>query len=214
VIDVLAADPPWLFKDPLPGKRGASHKYPCLSLAQLIAFPLPPLGPNAVLFLWRCAAMQMEALQLAAAWGFTYKAELIWEKVTTHGKHHFGKGRYVRNAHETCLIAVRGRAFPEVRNVRSSFAAKMPTDARGGIMHSAKPDEFYWIVERLYSRARKYELFARHRREGWTQFGNQLPAAPVNEERRNAGRDSGTTPNSRAARPHGRGTERIGGTRV
>lgn len=214
MIDVLAADPPWLFDDPLPGKRGAVHKYPCLSLAQLVAFPLPPLGPNAVLFLWRCAAMQLEALQLAAAWGFCTKAELVWEKVTTNGKHHFGTGRYVRGSHETCLIATRGRAWPEVRNVRSSFAARMPVNAHGRIEHSAKPDEFYWIVERMYSRSQRYELFARTRREGWTQFGNQLPAAPV-KGLRDVRRDLGATPNSGADRPSGQGSaHRKRGTHV
>lgn len=166
--NVLVADPPWAFGDSLPGKgRGAAAHYTCMTVADICAMQIPDVGPDAVLFLWRVAAMPQEALDVVRAWGFTPKSELVWEKLTSAGKPHFGMGHYVRASHETCLIAARGRAFPAVRNVRSRFAAPVG-------VHSQKPDEFYRLVEAMYPDAVRYELFARTVRAGWVQSGNEL----------------------------------------
>lgn len=166
MVTVLVADPPWLLNDAL-GTRGATHHYNCMTIDQIVGLALPELGPDAVLFLWRLASMQSEALAVARGWGFVPKSELVWIKTTKHGKRHFGMGRYVRAAHETCLIAARGKAKPSRRDVRSTFEAAIG-------VHSEKPDRFYRIVEELYPDALRYELFARRARPGWWQFGDQL----------------------------------------
>ena len=165
---VLVADPPWSFSDKLPGKsRGAAKNYEVLSIESVRSFPLPDLAPDAVLFLWRVSAMQEEALSVVRAWGFKPHSELVWDKVTKNGKPHFGMGRIVRGSHETCLIAVRGKARPLVRNIRSRFEATVGR-------HSEKPAAFYRIVERLFE-GPFVELFARRRRKGWRCYGDQLP---------------------------------------
>jgi N6-adenosine-specific RNA methylase IME4 len=41
--------------------------------------------------------------------------------------------------------------------------------------HSRKPDEAYELIERMYPDLPKIELFARNPREGWSQWGNQVP---------------------------------------
>ncbi len=166
----IAADPPWKFGDKLPGAgRGAAKHYEVMDVAAIRRFELPPIAADAVLFCWRVAAMQQEALDVVTAWGFTVKSELVWRKVTKNGKRWFGMGHYVRAEHETCLIATRGR--PEIlnRSVRSTF------DAPAG-RHSEKPDEFFDIVRRLCGGPR-VELFARRHRPGWTCLGNELAAA-------------------------------------
>jgi N6-adenosine-specific RNA methylase IME4 len=171
---VLVADPPWKFGDSL-GKRGAAHNYACLTPFEIhkeIAAVLrhwEQFRPdrNAVLFFWRVAAMQFEAINIVRDLDFCVKAELVWEKLTSTGAPHFGMGRYVRNSHETCLIAVRGSAPPDVHNVRSRFSAPVRE-------HSRKPEEFYRIVDRMYPRSRKVELFARAARLGWVQHGLEL----------------------------------------
>lgn len=167
---VIVADPPWKFGDSLPGKgRGAAKHYDCLGVPaialQMAAVSLA--ADNAVLFLWRVAAMQREALDLVESLSFTVKTELVWEKLTSGGKAHFGMGHYLRASHETCLIATRGKAMPAVRNVRSRFAAPVRE-------HSRKPEEFYRIVETLYPGSRKVEMFARTVRPGWEQEGLEL----------------------------------------
>jgi N6-adenosine-specific RNA methylase IME4 len=166
---VLVADPAWQFGDRLPGlARGADKHYATMSIEDICALELPPLADDCVLFLWRVASMQDEALRVIRAWGFNGpKSELIWLKRTVKGNRWFGMGRYVRAEHETCLIATRGRPTRKAANVRSTFEA-----INWG--HSEKPDEFYNIVEALYD-GPYTELFARNpvRRPHWTYLGDE-----------------------------------------
>ena len=169
---VLVADPPWPFKDKLPGAgRGAAKHYGLLSMRDLRCFSLPPLADDAVLFLWRVASMVEEAAALARAWGFVPKSELVWLKRTSGGKRWFGMGRITRMEHETCLIATRGRPKALSRSIRSTFEAPAGR-------HSAKPEAFFDLVEALYD-GPYAELFARRRRPGWSCYGNELPAPVV-----------------------------------
>jgi len=166
-VRVLVADPPWHFDDQLgDDTRGARTHYKTMTVEDIKRFPLPPLYETSTLFLWRVAAMQQEAFDVVEAWDFEVKAEIVWKKLTRHGKRHFGMGRHVRNEHEVCLIATSGKPKTLDKSVRSIFEA--PTGR-----HSEKPQAFYSIVERL--REGPYcELFARKLRNGWNQYGNEL----------------------------------------
>lgn len=166
---VLVADPPWPFRDRLPGKgRGAQKHYPVMSVADICGFRLPPLLPDCYLLLWRVASMAEAAYEVAAAWGFEHKSEVVWVKLTRTGKLWFGMGRHTRATHETAILAVRGKPAPRSRSVRDTFFAPVRR-------HSEKPDEFYELVERL-SCGPYVELFARRRRPGWTCFGDEVAA--------------------------------------
>jgi N6-adenosine-specific RNA methylase IME4 len=131
---------------------------------------------DAVLLLWRLASMQGDALELARAWGFRPLSEVVWIKTTKTGKPWFGMGRTVRASHETCLVCVRGRAsrVVQARNVRSVFSAPVPVGADGRYVHSAKPEAFFGLVAEPLAPGPRLELFARRRRAGWDQLGNQL----------------------------------------
>lgn len=164
---VLVADPPWPFRDSLPGRsRGAGKNYNLLTLEEIQKFKLPTMKFNSWLFLWRVSSMQEEALKVVRTWGFTPKAELVWNKLTSKGLNWFGMGHYLRASHESCIVAIRGRVVPRVRNIRSTFA-----DTSLG--HSRKPEMFYNIVEKL-SDGPYCELFARRKREGWDCFGDEI----------------------------------------
>lgn len=170
-VQLLLADPPWTFGDRLPGpSRGASRNYNTMASSDIAAFPLPPLADDALLFMWRVAALQCEALDVVKAWGFDLKSELVWLKRTAIGKRWFGMGRYVRMEHETCLIATRGRGLGLIRghSVRSTFEGTVRE-------HSAKPDEFYALLDELCGTdIVRHEMFARRVRPGWCQEGNEL----------------------------------------
>lgn len=178
-IRTVLADPPWQFGDKLPGpSRGAERNYATLSedelrgfLAATLARMDLSLAKDATLYLWRVASMQEEALAVMRAWGFVPKAEVVWLKKTSTGKRWFGMGRTVRMEHEVCLIGKRGSPLVKSKSIRSTFEAKY-------MRHSGKPDAFYGIVESL-SEGPYLELFARERREGWLQDGDELPASPV-----------------------------------
>jgi N6-adenosine-specific RNA methylase IME4 len=138
-----------------------------MSVEDIVAFPLPPLADDALLFLWRVSSMVEEAYQVTRAWGFVPKSEIVWEKLTSTGKPWFGMGRIVRASHETCIIAKRGRPIIKSKSVRSRFAAQVDR-------HSAKPLVFYDIIESLAD-GPYVELFARAHRPGWTSLGNEFP---------------------------------------
>jgi N6-adenosine-specific RNA methylase IME4 len=40
--------------------------------------------------------------------------------------------------------------------------------------HSAKPVAVYEMIEQAFPNARRLELFARDRRDGWTVWGNEV----------------------------------------
>ena len=166
---VVVADPPWSFKDRLPGRgRGAAKHYSTLSVEDICRLDLPCIGSDALLFLWRVAALQEEALRVVRAWGFRLVSELVWVKLGSNGRPRIGMGRYVRAAHEVCLVATRGdgKACIKDRSVPSVFMAPRTS-------HSTKPAAFFDIVERLASGPR-VELFARAERVGWTCFGDAI----------------------------------------
>lgn len=186
--------------------RGAMKHYNALTVEQIKAFPLPPIADDAALFLWRVSAGKRGdaargepsfseiAHQVERAWGFDHMTEIVWEKQSVCSKcggggerfnptrpceqckgagrnRWFGMGRITRAAHEVCLIATRGRPKVLDRSVRSLFSAVVPNGR-----HSAKPPEFYALVERLF--AGPYcELFAVDPRPGWHQEGFQLGEA-------------------------------------
>jgi N6-adenosine-specific RNA methylase IME4 len=169
---VVVADPPWSFADSLPGKgRGAIKHYPTMSARDIESIRLPYVHTDALLFLWRVASMQEEALRVCRAWGFRPVSEMVWAKVNEQGTARMGMGRYLRNAHESCIVATRGRGIDLIRSrsMPSWFVAKRSR-------HSAKPAVFYAMIERL-AEGPYLELFAREEREGWRTLGNELGSA-------------------------------------
>ena len=194
---ILAADPPWRYDDPLPGpSRGAARHYETMTMPELQAFKLPPIAPEAWLFLWYTTAFKREAELLVDAWGFDPTgAELTWVKTTRDAPFvldplarlgggasggfanlAFGMGRTVRNCDERCIIARRGRPRPASRSVRSVFFAPQPRHPTSGkIWHSAKPDRFYQLAEELAGEGPRVELFARTARPGWQALGLEAP---------------------------------------
>jgi N6-adenosine-specific RNA methylase IME4 len=174
---VICADPPWPFKDRLPGKnRGAAKNYQLLSVRELIRFPLPPIADDAVLFLWRVASMQRAALDVAEAWGFVVKTEGIWLKKTPNGGQWFGMGRTLRAEHEAFLVCTRGNPKVWNHSVRSTFITDFTGLSAPVGRHSEKPERFYEIVESMFEGPR-LELFARRQRPGWTCLGNEAGVA-------------------------------------
>lgn len=172
----LVADPPWPFKDALPGpKRGASSHYKLMSIEDIKKFTLPPLAKDAYLWLWRVAAMQQEALDVCRAWGFYPATEVVWVKLSGGGAHSalrpwMGMGRTVRMSHEVALIGIRGQPM-KGRRFRSRRSVIF--DRVGE--HSEKPESFYKLVEET-TEAPYVELFARRRRTGWVTLGDEVPS--------------------------------------
>ena len=106
-------------------------------------------------------------------WGFTYKTNLVWYKVRKDGgPDGRGVGFYFRNVTELLLFGVRG-SMRTLQPGRTQVNL-LPTRKRE---HSRKPDQQYPIIESC-SPGPYLEMFARHHREGWVQWGDEAQEAP------------------------------------
>ena len=168
----ILADPPWQFQNRT-GKMAPEHKrllrYPTMELKEILELPVPKLAAaKSHLYLWVPNALLQEGLKVMEAWGFTYKSNLVWYKVRKDGgPDGRGVGFYFRNVTELVLFGVRGSMRtlqPGRTQVNLLFTRKRE--------HSRKPDEFYDIIEAC-SPGPYLELFARFRRAGWDQWGNE-----------------------------------------
>ena len=119
------------------------------------------------------------------AWGFEPTgAEIVWIKgripavkvkpsdevveVQPHLTLQIGGGHTVRNAHEVCVVGRRGKPTRLDKGVPSVIVAP-----RG--KHSAKPDEFYALVERLCP-GPYIDLYGRRSAsEQWRVWGDEAP---------------------------------------
>ncbi len=169
----VLADPPWQFTNRT-GKVAPEHKhlvrYPTLALDEIMAIPVGSIvTKQAHLYLWIPNAMLAEGLAVMKAWGFTYKTNLVWHKVRKDGgPDGRGVGFYFRNTTELILFGTRGKLrtlAPGRSQVNIIRTAKRE--------HSRKPDELYTIIEEC-SPGPYLELFARRRRDGWVQWGNEI----------------------------------------
>lgn len=164
---VVYADPPWRY-----GQSGlvsadwgmAEDHYPTMPLADLKAVPVSRMAlPDSVLFLWATSPMLADALDLMAAWGFTYKSSVVWDK----GRSFLGS--YVHISHELLLIGTRGSCVADVKHTAGSVF-RVPSGK-----HSAKPDEFRALIDSLYTYGNRIELFRRGEApEGWHVWGNEV----------------------------------------
>lgn len=165
VYRVVMADPPWRYDDRPPSGSGAQQHYNGMTIEQLCKLPvMAHTYANAVLFMWATAPLLLAnpgPREVLEAWGFTYKTNIVWDKVLSAG------GHYVAGKHEHLIIATRGSCTPD-HPVPSPDSVQ--TIRRDG-EHSAKPEEFRKLIEQLYDGPR-LELFARERAEGWDSFGD------------------------------------------
>lgn len=169
----VLADPPWRF-DNRTGKMAPEHKrlsrYSTMTLADICALPVARVAAaRSHLYLWVPNALLPLGLEVMAAWGFTYKANVVWQKVRKDGEPDGrGVGFYFRNTTELMLFGVRGTDVrtlaPGRRQVNVIKSRKRE--------HSRKPDEQYPLIEGC-SWGPYLELFARGPRPGWHCWGDQ-----------------------------------------
>lgn len=169
----ILADPPWRFQNRT-GKMAPEHnrlsRYATMELNEIMALPVAQAAADpAHLYLWVPNALLPEGLAVMAAWGFSYKSNLVWHKIRRDGgSDGRGVGFYFRNVTEMVLFGVRGK------NARTAAAGRRQVNllATRKREHSRKPDELYQIIEAC-SFGPRLELFARGGRKGWKSWGNQ-----------------------------------------
>jgi N6-adenosine-specific RNA methylase IME4 len=181
----IVADPPWQVKAGRhPGKyatnpagvqvwqpteaRARDLAYPSMTVDAIAALPVPA-ADHAHLYLWTINRYVEDAYRVARAWGFAPSTLLVWAKNPMGG----GLGGAWGITTEFVLFARRGALPATGRVVGTWFNVKRPYDRRGKPQHSAKPQHFYDLIERV-SPGPYLELFARKERAGWTTWGDEL----------------------------------------
>lgn len=175
----ILADPPWQFSNRT-GKMAPEHRrlnrYATMKLQEILELPIPQLCLSQChLYLWVPNALILEGLEVMKRWGFTYKTNLVWYKIRKDGgPDGRGVGFYFRNVTELVLFGIRGRmrTLPPGRSQVNIVSTRKRE-------HSRKPDELYPLIERC-SPGPYLELFARHPRKNWAQWGNEI--GPVRGE--------------------------------
>jgi N6-adenosine-specific RNA methylase IME4 len=161
---VIVLDPPWDWGDEgdVDQFGRARPTYDTMPFSDILALPVADLAEkNAHIYLWITNRSLPKGFQLLEAWGFRYITALTWCKP------HFGMGNYFRGSTEHVLFGVRG-SLPLLRKDTGTwFSAPRPG------RHSAKPDEFYTLVESC-SPGPWLEMFARERRAGWAAWGAEV----------------------------------------
>lgn len=190
---VVLADPPWEFVNwsAAGEEKNPSAHYDCMAPEDILGMPVETLaGRDCALFLWATWPTLDQWQPVIRAWGFAY-AGLAWEWIKFNpetGKYAFGPGYGTRKNLEPCLLATRGN--PSVRADQEFFGATEAADGAHSVRdfieampldcirasrreHSRKPEEQYQRIETLFD-GPYVELFARHRRKGWSAWGREL----------------------------------------
>lgn len=169
----ILADPPWQFQNRT-GKIAPEHKrlnrYGTMTLDDIKHLPVSDAAAEtAHLYLWVPNALLPDGLDVMKAWGFNYKANVVWQKIRKDGgPDGRGVGFYFRNVTEILLFGVRGKNARTLAPGRTQVNI-MNTRKRE---HSRKPDEQYPLITSC-SPGPYLEMFARGEREGWAIWGNQ-----------------------------------------
>jgi N6-adenosine-specific RNA methylase IME4 len=145
-------------------------RYATMSNEDIASMPVSSLVlPKAHLYLWVPNALISVGLNVMRQWGFEYKTNIIWYKIRKDGgPDRRGVGFYFRNVTEIVLFGVKGRIRTNAPGRRQPNIIE--SQKRG---HSQKPDELDDIIEGC-SPGPYLELFARFKRPGWFQWGDQL----------------------------------------
>ena len=164
---VVYADPAWKYRDTADGGgvqgKGTEHHYPTMSIEELCALNVKSLGDqDSVLWMWVTSPLLFECAPVIDAWGYTHRASVVWDK----GKHNMG--HYVSVQHEFLLICTRGSATPDTAKRQRSIIEAKPG------RHSEKPEVFRVLIDTMYTKGKRIELFARKPPPApWDSWGNE-----------------------------------------
>jgi N6-adenosine-specific RNA methylase IME4 len=165
---VIYADPPWKYTSGDQHSREEQETtlgthYGSMTIGELCALPIKSLAhDDAVLFMWTTSPLLEECFDVINAWGFKYKASIVWDK-DAHNV-----GHYVSVRHEFLLICTRGSCTPDSGKLLPSVVK----EKRGE--HSVKPETFRQMIDSMYTEGKRIELFARRPADGWDVWGNDV----------------------------------------
>jgi len=172
----VVTDPPWqptmaITNGGAP-KASPQRQYDTLTVAEIIALR-PRLASQAHLYVW-CVAQHVDwGYEVARAWGAEPIILLTWRKPGV------GTGRFQCNTEHVLVSRVGSRhGNPFGQGGRHAPATNGTCFDWPRGRHSAKPVEFFDLVESLSPKPR-LEMYARAPRRGWAVWGNQAEGRSV-----------------------------------
>jgi len=168
--DLIYTDPAWSYNKKV-GQGIADDQYSTMSLEDIKALPVNDLLNNdGVVYMWVTFPMLREAFEVINTWDLEYvTVGFNWIKLNDNGTPFFGIGHHTKSNGEICVICRKGKGLKVQDNSISQVILNKKDT------HSKKPHKVYSLLERLYPNASKLEMFARHKRQGWDTWGNQVP---------------------------------------
>jgi len=180
--DIIYSDPPWFYNSRKAGNErnylptkfggGAEKHYALMKDSEILAMRPTideKVAKDCALFLWATCPRLDSAIEVIKGWGFRYcTVAFVWEKVNrTDGAPIFNPGYYTASNVELVLLGCRGSMRPDRPMIQQVIKAPRRR-------HSQKPDEVRTCIEMMYPNARRLEMFARERVEGWDAHGNEV----------------------------------------
>lgn len=180
---VIYADPPWAFRtfsgENMTPHRCAEDHYRTMKLVEMQALPVGDLAArDCALFMWVVGSHLAESIELARAWGFSFKTDAFyWLKqrlidadqadpfTGDIAELRMGLGYWTRKQIEPCWLFTRGNPRRISKGVRQTIIEPRRE-------HSRKPEEARVRIEQLVA-GPYLELFGRSPRSGWTVWGNE-----------------------------------------
>lgn len=162
---VIVCDLPWPYMQRADDPSHRAVPYPTMSIQQMCDLDIKSIAHrDCILWLWTTNLHMLQSCpRVLEAWGFKPITILTW------AKDRMGCGDWLRGQTEHAILAMRGKPTITLSNQTTLLTA--PT--RG---HSAKPVEFYNLVESLCPAPRYADLFSRYKHnDKWDTHGDESP---------------------------------------
>jgi N6-adenosine-specific RNA methylase IME4 len=178
--DVVVIDPPWQYYGSQTKWAAAAKFYDTMSDDAVYGLPVRQMmETKSVVFVWATAPRLDAAMKAIEAWGLHYRGiAFVWVKTRNDGLPIGAQGiraSITKPTFELVLAASLVKTSRPLKIADESVASIVLAPRRE---HSRKPDEVQNRIERMYPSARKAEVFARTRREGWVAIGNDIEHFP------------------------------------
>jgi N6-adenosine-specific RNA methylase IME4 len=162
---------------------------------------------DAILVLWVPSTLLSDGLEVMKAWGFRQTQTHIWvktkkdplrslqrelvqvfknapktgfsqlvkdvlSKFSPDNLLAFGMGRLFRQTHELALVGVKGKVYAHLEN-----KSQRSVHFFQATKHSVKPEALQNMLDKMFPKGNRLEIFARRARQGWTCIGLECPTS-------------------------------------
>ena len=146
--DIILADSPWNCE--INSRCSPDEPYLRMSKKDISKLHIPS-ADDSILFLWSTNHKLLEALEVMKAWGFEYKANIVWIKP------HSGTCSYVKGKHELLLLGNKGNMLIPEENNKPESVIEISNNSED---NNNKQTTIYNIIVKMYPNCKYLELFA------------------------------------------------------